>query len=504
MNPVRPITIAITAMGGQGGGVLAGWIIALAEAEGYIAQSTSVPGVAQRTGATIYYVELFAKVSAQKAGQDPVLTLTPIPGDVDIVIASEMMEAGRALLRGFVTAKTTLIASDHRVFAISEKEPMGDGRQNPEHVRKLARATAGQFISFDMEQTANDAHSIISSVLFGALAGSGKLPFPRKAFENTIKASNKAVEANLRGFGMGFDKAASYDVPSQKPQEVKITPAPLIAPLLQRLHDEFPKAVHDTLVHGLKRCVDFQDVRYGALYLDRMAAIHELDQVNNGKDKKWHLTRDLGRYLALKMSFEDTIRVADLKTRSSRLARLRNDVAAKKDQIVSVTEFMHPRIEELCDVLPAPLGRYLSRHEKLKAGLGQFFKKGRRVETTSLRGFLFLSVLAALKPLRRLSLRYSIETGRIESWLNAITNAAPVNYALACEIAGLQRLIKGYGDTHERGLRNYTTIMAALETFQAKPDAHKYLKKLKDAALLDEDGLALQKAVQHLQKRRTS
>jgi indolepyruvate ferredoxin oxidoreductase beta subunit len=45
-------------MGGQGGGVLADWIVALAETEGWIAQSTSVPGVAQRTGATIYYIEM--------------------------------------------------------------------------------------------------------------------------------------------------------------------------------------------------------------------------------------------------------------------------------------------------------------------------------------------------------------------------------------------------------------------------------------------------------------
>ena len=57
----RPITIAILAMGGEGGGVLAEWIVDVAEHAGYIAQMTSVPGVAQRTGATNYYVELFPK-----------------------------------------------------------------------------------------------------------------------------------------------------------------------------------------------------------------------------------------------------------------------------------------------------------------------------------------------------------------------------------------------------------------------------------------------------------
>ena len=52
----RPIAIAVMAMGGQGGGVLVDWIVALMEGQGWLAQSTSVPGVAQRTGATIYYV----------------------------------------------------------------------------------------------------------------------------------------------------------------------------------------------------------------------------------------------------------------------------------------------------------------------------------------------------------------------------------------------------------------------------------------------------------------
>ena len=52
-SKVRPIGIAILAMGGEGGGVLADWIVDMAEHEGYPAQSTSVPGVAQRTGTTI-------------------------------------------------------------------------------------------------------------------------------------------------------------------------------------------------------------------------------------------------------------------------------------------------------------------------------------------------------------------------------------------------------------------------------------------------------------------
>ncbi len=120
---VRPITIAVLALGGEGGGVLADWIVDLAQHGGYLAQTTSVPGVAQRTGATIYYVELFPKIAAQAAGREPVLALLPMPGDVDVVLASELMEAARAVERGFVTPdKTLLVASTHRVFAMTEKD----------------------------------------------------------------------------------------------------------------------------------------------------------------------------------------------------------------------------------------------------------------------------------------------------------------------------------------------------------------------------------------------
>jgi len=130
---VRPIGIAILAMGGEGGGVLADWIVDLAEHQGYPAQSTSVPGVAQRTGTTVYYVEFFPQAPSGAARVvAPVLSLMPVPGDVDIVIASELMEMGRAVQRGLVTPdKTTLIASTNRVYSMTEKSAMGDGRVDP-------------------------------------------------------------------------------------------------------------------------------------------------------------------------------------------------------------------------------------------------------------------------------------------------------------------------------------------------------------------------------------
>ena len=114
----RPITVTIAALGGQGGGVVSDWLIDTARRSGYLAQATSVPGVAQRTGATIYYLEFFPMAALPADRRRPIFALMPNPGDVDLVVASEIMEAGRAMQRGLVTGRTTLIASTHRISAI--------------------------------------------------------------------------------------------------------------------------------------------------------------------------------------------------------------------------------------------------------------------------------------------------------------------------------------------------------------------------------------------------
>ena len=194
------IKIATLAVGGQGGGVLSDWIVEVAEANGYVAQSTSVAGVAQRTGATIYYIEM-----VPDTGRLPIFALSPSQGDVDILIAAELMEAGRAIMRGFVTPdRTTLIASSHRISAVSEKIEPGDGRARPDRVWEAAAAASKRLVAFDMERIAAACGSMISASLLGALAGSGVLPFTRKAYEDALSASGRGAKASLAAFAAGL------------------------------------------------------------------------------------------------------------------------------------------------------------------------------------------------------------------------------------------------------------------------------------------------------------
>ena len=494
MSQERSFKIAIQALGGQGGGVLSGWIVKLGERAGFIAQSTSV---AQRTGATVYYIELYPKRLADERQQAPVLALMPVPGDVDIVLASEIMEAGRAIDRGFVTAKSTLIASSHRVYAINEKIGMGDARVSSESIHAAAEKAAGKFLIADMEACAEATGSIISSVLFGALAGSDALPMARDEFEAVIRDQGRAVESNLAGFAAGFEAVRSgrSEVPPAKEQApAGSSAAPAVRPLIQRLHGQFPEATHAMAFEGLKRVVDHQDPRYGSLYLDRLQPVLALDR----GDADYRLTTTVAKHLALWMAYDDVIRVADLKTRSTRFRRFRRDVLAAPDQIVHVSEYMHPRIEELCDMLPPRIARWILGSNSTRKVLGVFFGKGRRLPTTKLRGFVPLYIIASLKFLRRSSYKYQQETARIENWLDLIREAAGYDQAFATEIAALQRLIKGYGDTHARGLANFSAITAVLDVLRRQDNPAQATRGLHDAALADENGVALRAALSRL------
>ena len=378
------IKLAIYAVGGQGGGVLTGWIEDLARAQGFAAQATSVAGVSQRTGATIYYIEM-----APAGDRKPVFSLMPAAGDVDVMIAAEWMEAGRAIIRGFVTPdRTTLIASTHRNLAVSEKIVPGDGLADAAAVREAAIQAASHLIAADFEAAAMAAGSVISATLFGALAASCALPFPRAAFEAAIAAGGKGVEPSLRAFAAGFAAAGTGDQ-TQPAAPAAATPAAPQGPARlmagwQRLVAAvatLPPPVAEMALAGLCKVVDFQDLAYGAAYLARLQSILARDQA------PFDLTREAAKYIANAMAYDDVIRVADLKTRAARFARIKSEMGAGGGQLLHLTEFMHPRAEEIAGMLPRRMGERISASPAWMARLDRWFNKGRRLRTDSQRAF---------------------------------------------------------------------------------------------------------------------
>ncbi len=482
----KPITILIAALGGEGGGVLADWLRDAGTAAGLPVQSTSIPGVAQRTGATTYYLEIFPVPTAQLAGKRPVLALTPTPGNVDLMVASELVEAGRALQNGWVTQRTTLVASSHRIYATIEKMPMADGRFESQRILDAAPQLAGRAVLFDMMEAAQQTGTVISAVMFGAMAGSGKLPLSRAMCEEAIKASGKGVEASLRGFHAGFNAAISGS-----PVAAGEAKAPALRPGSDLAAHGFPHYAHHLIGEGIKRLTDYQDAAYVKLYLERLKPVAHHD-AQIGK-----LTAETARYLALWMSFEDLIRVADLKTRKSRFARVRAEVRAKPEEPIHIIEFLKPGLDEITGMLPPAMAKSVHAWA-VRRGWEHKLSIGMHIKTNSILGFAMLRTAAGMRFWRRRTARFAEEQQLIERWLAAIVKAAQTSPRLAYEIALTARLIKGYGDTNKRGKANFARIFdnlvegMAVSGDEAKADA---IFAAREAALADPEGKNLDKAL---------
>ena len=466
--PDRPITILIAALGGEGGGVMADWLIDAAAQCGYPSQSTSIPGVAQRTGATTYYLEIFPATISQLNGRQPVFSLTPSPGNVDIMVASELIEAGRAMQNGYVSPeRTTLVASTHRIYATIEKMQMADGRFDSTRVVEAGRKLAKQAVLFDMRQLAQDSGTVINAVLFGAMAGSGVLPLPREACEKAIRGGGRGAEASLRGFAAGCEIAAGSRATPQEPAPPKRA-----------------TELDEVVRLGVERLTDYQDPAYVNLFKERIQSFEKTDS---------KLAAEVTRELALWMSYEDIIRVADLKTRASRFERVRKEVGAKEGEPVVVIDFLKPGVEEFASLLPPSLGKPLMQWAE-KNGKLDAWNVGMHLKTSGVFGYLLVRSLAWLKPWRPYSYRYQEEQKLIEHWLTRVRDAAARSIPLALEVAECARLIKGYGETHRRGKANFLAILDALVDNPATSDPAEQaraIRKAREAALADPEGKAL-------------
>ena len=433
MTDAPLLSLLVPAVGGQGGGVLLDWIVDAALIDGYPVHGTSIPGVAQRTGSTTYYVELSGERN-QSVDGTPIFSLYPVPGALDVLLAPEFLEVGRSIELGFPSpGRTTIIASTHRLYSIHEKIVTGRGIYPIEKLQAAARAFSKRLIAFDALALAREHGTEANAVLLGALAGSGVLPLSAEAFREAIRTKAVQVEGNLRGFEAGPAVTAT-------------------SPDIERIVVGFPEGLGAIVREAVARLVDYQDRAYAERYLERLQPFVQ------GGDLE--LSRIVARHLAVWMTYEDAVRVAQLKTRASRFERIRRDKAVGAGELV-VTDFLKPDLDELYGVLPyrlvAPFARWAERR----------WPNGRptiaqHVKTTTVSGFLRVWMLTWLRPLRPISYRAHQEHARIDRWLSAVTRCATWDNGLACEVARAAQLMKGYGDVRRRMAGHFDRLLEAV------------------------------------------
>jgi indolepyruvate ferredoxin oxidoreductase beta subunit len=381
---------------------------------------------------------------------------------------------------------------------MDEKTAMGDGRLDPERLAKAIDGHARAAVLIDMEALANQSGALINAVMLGVLAGSGALPIPAETFEAAIRSDGKAVEGNLRGVRAGLD-ATRGPTKATSPDGKRRNKAG-IEDLEREVERTMPAAAQETIREGVRRLVSYQSAAYARLYLDRLATIREADERAKAGGQ---LLRETARHLAVRMSFEDVVRVAAAKIAPERMARIaHNELRAGRNEPFLVHDFLKPGIEELCQLLPPALARPLLGYATRKGWLGKFHL-GMEINTTAISGYLRFLVLAKLKALRPYGHRYAEEQQQIETWLALIHDAAVMSAEIALEVAECARLIKGYGDTHARGSANFriieTRVIRPILSGQIdRARAVDAISSARAAALLDPEGEGLARCLAEL------
>jgi indolepyruvate ferredoxin oxidoreductase, beta subunit len=521
----QPISLLVCALGGEGGGVLTEWIIATAHHAGYAAQSTSIPGVAQRTGATTYYIEVFPTPINELQGKRPVFSLNPVPGALDALVSSELLETTRQIGNGMATAeRTRVITSSARTFTTMERMQLADGRIDSAQLLGVVQAHSRAHNVFDMGAVAREAGTIVSAVMLGAVAGSGLFPFKRTDYEAVISDGAGTSAASLRGFAKAFDIVSALPVIAGAVSEVANAPlgntnasAAQVAMVKKLLSNDelpvlsskglqpdlayiFPAQVHEMLSLGHTRMLEYQGAAYAQLYIDRLKQVLQAEQAADPTStNQFATTREMARWLALWMAFDDIVRVADLKSRASRWQRVVGEVKAKDDDLLKVYDHFKPGVPEFAALLPASLATKLTAWDRRRTLKGKTpWALPLKVGTHSIIGMLSLRFLASLKWLRVRGSRYATEQNMIEQWLQGVVQGTQRHWQLGHEIALCGRLIKGYGSTNERGKDNLLHVLTHLTKGVDTQQAATAVKDARSAALADDAGKALDTAlVQH-------
>ena len=255
------------------------------------------------------------------------------------------------------------------------------------------------------------------------------------------------------------------------------------------LPEGLPEPVMAVASDAIHLLIEYQGTAYAQLYVDRLRRFVGKSGVDDV------MLTEIARLMAARMSYEDLIRIAQLK-----LAGVA-DRSRTQARSVDVRKF---RLDELVSVLPAVIAEYLLdalewagwNHRNVKL----------RFSSKSWFGILRLKMGAGLRRWRRYSVRYAKERVWVERWLHMIDRSLTRQPAAASEIVQTATMIHGYGDVYRQGMADWSAIIDGLAkpTFDgvlALPDLADAVAQARAAALPDPRQSALKRKIAEIRAR---
>jgi indolepyruvate ferredoxin oxidoreductase beta subunit len=460
----RATRILIGTVGGQGGGVLSDWLVKGLLNAGWQAQSIGLLGLSQRAGSVIYYVE--ARPFGDKP---PILSAYAAPGDVDLLLAQEFLELGRLLQGGFAHPDCTIIANTYRYYGTLEKTPAEGGIYPSGVIRKAAETLSGDSYLFHAQELVAQAGlSLLSSnaILLGAVAASKVFDLPAEPFRRAIEEAEVNVADNLKAFDLGYSMMRGGTLPRALFKESEVLDWQQLAEqreaalpprrraeyrrLLEQARGAAP-ALSRIFAEACYRLLDFQDGAYVRDYLTRVRDVQAAEKARSGDDST-AVTAAYAQHLANWMSYEDAPRVAQLKLRPERFARMRKEHNVRGEDPFWVDDFLAPDPPQIYGMLPAPLGRWVRERGRRWRQDFDHIAMPMRVRSNRPWGYFTLSVVAGMRHLRRHSLRHHEELALLKRWHDAVLHWLGRDATLGRLAADAGRVVKGYGRVRDQAL----------------------------------------------------
>jgi hypothetical protein len=255
------------------------------------------------------------------------------------------------------------------------------------------------------------------------------------------------------------------------------------------LPEGLPEPVMAAASEAIHLLIDYQGPSYAHLYVDRLRRFIGKQGVDDA------MLTDIARLMALRMSYEDPIRIAQLKL---------IELAGRPAGSAGSVDVKKLRLDELIGALPAIVAEYVLDALDWVGWTHKRFSI--RFSTASRLGIRRLKMEAGLRRWRLLSVRYARERVWVERWLHMIDRGLTKQPQAAPAIVQTAAMIEGSGEVYRQGMADWNAIIDGLvkPTFDgvlALPDLGGAVTEARAAAVPDPRQAALKRKIAEIRAR---